>query len=52
MTKDEVLKLALEALKTADKNIIAGGISSNARLQMKNATVRAVWPSRKDDDEF
>ena len=37
MTKDEALKLALEALKTADKKIIAGGIGSDARLQMKNA---------------
>lgn len=37
MTDREAMKLALEALKTADKKIIAGGIESDARLQMKNA---------------
>ena len=37
MTDREAMKLAFEALKTADKKIIAGGIESDARLQMKNA---------------
>ena len=37
MSDREVMKLALEALKTADKKIIAGGIESDALLQMKNA---------------
>ncbi len=37
MSDREVMKMALEALKTADKKIISGGIESDARLQMKNA---------------
>ena len=37
MTKDEAMRLALEALIVADKRIVAGGLASDARLQMKKA---------------
>ena len=37
MTDQEAMKLALEALIVADKRIIAGGLASDARLQMKKA---------------
>ena len=37
MSDREAMRIALDALKTADKKIIAGGIGSDARLQMKNA---------------
>ena len=50
MTKDEVMLLALEALIVADKQIIAGGLASDARLQMKKAiaAIRQVLKQPSD----
>ncbi len=46
----EAAEMALEALKTADKKIIAGGIESDARLQMKNAIIALRQALKQQDD--